>query len=158
MEAGMNDYLAKPLRRKELVATVNKWVSGRSEPQEQARTNEFHKTVKDAEAPMNFARALEEFEEDRDFLLEVLAGFVEKVKSQLETIQSALDNGDPEVVWKEAHSIKGGAANLTAEKLSAIAFELEKTGKSGELGGASEILGMLEKEYQRLDNFARNVN
>jgi len=87
-----------------------------------------------------------------------LEGFLENVRAQIETIRRAISNGDAEVVWKEAHSIKGGAANLTADKLSKIAFELEDVGKSGMLEEGGEVLEGLKKEFYRLENYAKGID
>ncbi len=103
------------------------------------------------DAPMDFEKALEEFEGDEAFLAEVLEGFRGNVKSQIKTIHQALTDGNVEVVGKEAHSIKGGAGNLTAEKLAGIARELEDKAKSGVLDGGFSLLERLEKEFQRLE-------
>ena len=51
------------------------------------------------------------------------------------------------VAPKEAHSIKGGASNLTANKLSVVAHELENIGKSGVLEEGINALGRLEKKF-----------
>ena len=107
-------------------------------------------------APMNFERALEEFEGDKEFLTELLEGFIENVRAQVKIINQAISHGDAEVVKREAHSIKGGAANLTADKLSKIALELENIGKSGILEGGIEVLKRLEKESNRLEDYAGN--
>jgi len=56
-------------------------------------------------------------------------------------------------VRKEAHSIKGGAASLTAENLAKSALDLESKGKSRELGGAGEILDNLEREFEALRGY-----
>ena len=146
LEAGMDDYIAKPLRRKELLTMVDKW------------TGTIEDRQSKGSAPMNFEKAVEEFEGDKEFLMEVLEGFLDNVRAQIETIHHAISNGDAEVVWKEAHSIKGGAANLTADKLSKIAFELEKVGKSSTLEEGGEVLERLQKEFYRLENFARGMD
>jgi HPt (histidine-containing phosphotransfer) domain-containing protein len=106
-------------------------------------------------APMDFEMAIEEFEEDKEFLMEVLDGFLETVRNQIEAIRQVILDGDAEVVRREAHSIKGGAANLTAYSLSKVAFELENIGKSGVLEGGTEVLERLEKEFHRLEGYAR---
>ncbi len=105
-------------------------------------------------AAMDYERALDEFEGDQEFLLEVLEGFLKNVRAQIKTIHQALEEGDPEVVRKEAHSIKGGAANLTADHLSRIAIELENMGQSGRLDGGYEVLESLEKGCNRLEAYA----
>ena len=103
---------------------------------------------------MDYERALDEFEGEQEFLQEVLEGFLENVRAQIKTIHQALGEGDTEVVRKEAHSIKGGAANLTADHLSRIALELENMGQSGRLDGGYEVLESLEKGCKRLEAYA----
>ena len=106
---------------------------------------------------MDLDKAIDEFEGDKEFLIEVLEGFLGNVKSQIGIIRQAISDGDTEVVRKEAHSIKGGAANLTAEDLSRVAFELENIGKSGNLEQTPDILDRLEEEFHRLEMFASCV-
>ena len=108
--------------------------------------------------PMDFARAIEEFEGDGEFLMEVLEGFIGNVRSQTEIIRQAISEGNAEAVRREAHSIKGGAANLTANDLSAIAFDFENIGKSGVLERGLECLERLENEFHRLERFGAKHN
>jgi HPt (histidine-containing phosphotransfer) domain-containing protein len=108
-------------------------------------------------APMNFEQATNEFEGDKDFLMEVMTGFFDNVETQIETIDQAISDGDTEKVWQEAHSIKGGAANLAAEKLSQTAFDLETMGKAANLKASLEALGRLKIEYDRLKAYAGNT-
>ena len=157
IEAGMNDYIAKPLRRKELLTIVEKWSTAiadcglRIAASKSGIQNPKSELGND---PMDFARALEEFEGDEEFLMEVLEGFIGNVTSQIKLIRQAISDGDGETVRREAHSIKGGAANLTADMLSIIAHELESIGKSGVLKEGINVLGRLEKEFQRLEVYA----
>jgi len=182
-EAGMDDYVTKPLKREKLLAVVEKWTmtisdfglrnadyeikdSNKNKSKIPARHRERSgeaggqnpKSAIEGVAPMNFEKAIEEFEGDKEFLMEVLEGFLDNVRAQIETIHQAISNGDAEVVWKESHSIKGGAANLTADKLSEIAFELEKVGKSGTLEEGEEVLKRFKKEFYRLENYSRGID
>ncbi len=105
--------------------------------------------------PIDWERAIKEFEGDEKFPSEVIEGFTKKVSEQIGTIRKALSCGDAETVRKEAHSIKGGAANLTAEHLSRVASELEGKGKSKELNGAGEIVDGLEREFKTLRRYVQ---
>jgi HPt (histidine-containing phosphotransfer) domain-containing protein len=104
--------------------------------------------------PIAFERAIKEFEGDEDLLLEVLKEFIGNVKGQIGTIGRALADGNADVVRREAHSIKGGAADLTAARLSALAFELEKMGKFNTLEAAPGVLDDLTAELTRLEEFS----
>jgi HPt (histidine-containing phosphotransfer) domain-containing protein len=78
---------------------------------------------------------------------------VETVRGQIPVMRKALTDGNAEIVRKEAHSIKGGAANLTADDLSGRALELERLAGEGSLEGGMEALGRLEQAFQRLETF-----
>jgi CheY-like chemotaxis protein len=158
LAADMDDYLSKPIRRKELLAMVEKWALTIADSEEEATVPSASAVERITGTVMNFDKAVQEFEGDREFLVEVLRGFLVNVRAQVDTIQRAITADDAEVVRREAHAIKGGAANLTAEGLRSVAFELENLGGSGELTEASGTLARLEKEFGRLDEFARSLS
>jgi PAS domain S-box-containing protein len=156
LQAGMDDYIAKPLKRKELLNIVNKWIKSAVKINPTPLPSRPMDDVVGEDAPMNFEQARKEFEGDKDFLMEVMTGFFDNVGTQIETIHQAISDGDTEKVWQEAHSIKGGAANLTAEILSQTALDLETMGKSENLKGSLDALGRLKIEYDRLKAYAGN--
>ena len=153
LKAGMDDYIAKPIRRKELLTIVEKWTSRIDDSRLMIDDCIAPQGNQESEAPMEYERALEEFEGDEEFLMEVLEGFIGNVTSQIKLIRQAISDGDAEAVRREAHSIKGGAANLTANDLSGIAFEIENIGKSGMLEEGIDSLQKLEREFFRLERF-----
>lgn len=83
----------------------------------------------------------------------ITKNFLKHTQKRIENIIQALSENDTETVRKEAHTIKGGAANLSADKLSEIAFELEKIGQSGNLEGGEKVLKRLENEFYRLKKY-----
>ncbi|MBW2109605.1 MAG: response regulator, partial [Deltaproteobacteria bacterium] len=165
LKAGMDDYITKPLRRKELLSMVRKWTAGPAggRPggpdgfQAADSTGCLHWFYVQDDAPMDFNRALDEFEGEREVLLEVVTGFVAHAQGQIACIRKAISDGDVGVVAKEAHALKGGAANLTAETLAAVALELEKAGKSQDLRDAQTLLERLAGELDRLDRFVQHI-
>lgn len=118
---------------------------------------EYDCPIRKDDIPMDFDRALEEFEGDREFLMVVIDGFLEHGRNQIASIRGALSDGDSEVVMRVAHSMKGGAATLTADRLSGIAYELEIIGESGSLERGNDILKILEEEFQRLKSFVQSI-
>lgn len=156
MQAGMDDYISKPLKRQDLLDIVEKWVILRSESEKAGQDREQVNILKE-DAPMNFESALDEFEGDNDFLIKLLQGFIEEVRPQIVNIRQGILDGNAEVVRQDAHSIKGGAANLAINKLSKIASELEGIAKSGTLEGSLEPLERLEKEFYRLEAYFNDI-
>ena len=164
LSAGMDDYISKPLRRKMLLAIVDKWIMTRGELGKN-RTGEGDEPLPPADPPesapseelalkpMDYQRALLEFEGDQHFLSEVVKGFIENATHQVIIIREAIEKKNADTVAREAHAIKGGAANLTAMALSEAAHVLEKTGKTGDLSEARSLLESLDKELTDLIRF-----
>lgn len=155
LQAGMDDYLIKPVFRQDLLVKVQQWVDSGPAAIEPGAPSPAAPAPGPGSAaePMDFARALEEFEGNREFLMGLLEKFLANVRNQLETLHEALDRADAELLRREAHAIKGGAANLAAAELSSAAAELEKTAKSGALGEAGGGLEKLAQAYRRLDEY-----
>jgi PAS domain S-box-containing protein len=168
-EVGMDDYLTKPLTGKHFVAMVDKWTrvmtDAHAEPlgipfsdqcdvvvnDEPGRLQHSDNHQPEKGSPMDFEKALKEFEGDKSLLLDVLTGFIQNVRGQIEVMRRALLRQDIDRVRKEAHSIKGGAANLRAEELARIALDLEYMAKANKLDRGAEVLNKLEYEVNDLE-------
>jgi HPt (histidine-containing phosphotransfer) domain-containing protein len=157
LAAGADDYISKPLKKKALLAMVDKWLSlpcpsaGISVPDDATTCIDRH------QAPMNYMQALAEFDNDAELLMDVLTGLVDNANNQIQLVRQAVSDGNATVVANEAHAIKGGAANLTADMLAASAAALEAAGRCGELTRAAEMLNTMEQEVQRLGVFAETL-
>ena len=101
-------------------------------------------------APIDLENCLRMFNGDRDVVLGLIGDFLRLLDEQKKNIVKALAAADPENLRKEAHSIKGGAAVLTAGPLMEIAAALEAIGRSGDLAGGEEAFSLLEGESSRI--------
>jgi two-component system sensor histidine kinase/response regulator len=165
LDAGTDDYITKPLRKATLLKIVEKWSRYSNLPKPSNTTLDIERSHDTSDldlsiislkevTPIDIERAIFEFEGDEDFFLEVLKQFLMNVKKQVEILRQAIVEGNGEVVRKEAHSIKGGAADLTASKLSDLACKMEKMGKTNALEDGMTALGELEDEIQQLFRYA----
>jgi PAS domain S-box-containing protein len=154
LDAGVDDYLAKPLKKNKLLTMVDKWIGAPDLSPTASVTSADKATPGPDTAPIDYARALEEFDNDEAFLLEVMNGFIDNVNDQIHLLRKAVADGAADVVINESHAIKGGASNLTAEALADVAADLEMAGKSGVLTQAGEKIDHLKKEIQRIEAFA----
>jgi CheY-like chemotaxis protein/HPt (histidine-containing phosphotransfer) domain-containing protein len=148
LAAGMDDYLAKPLKRRELLEMVTRWTSG-------LKKKTFHVPEESLsgldDIPFDRNRALVEFDHDDSFLCELVKEFMGQVKQQIKIIEKALESGDSKTVKKQAHSIKGGAANLAADPLSRAASRLEAAACDAEPDQLARLADSLIHEYKRLE-------
>lgn len=174
IEAGMDDYLSKPIRRETLLAMVEKWVTpaGPGEapggspspeapledhgaPSEEAIPEEAAGGApgEEGEPPLDLDLVLEEFMGKKELLARVLVEFRKKVPAQIEVMREALGRGDRDCIALEAHAIKGGAGNLTADALSGVAKDVECAAREGRMEGVPADLGRLAAEFQRLEAY-----
>jgi HPt (histidine-containing phosphotransfer) domain-containing protein len=155
----MDDYITKPLRRNELLRMVEKWLSGGVQSPPQAGPAAKQEASGETGEPIDYARALNEFEGDEAFLAEVLDGFIDQLREQAGTLKQAVLAGDSETVRREGHALKGGAGNLAAWELSDIGRKLEMMGQEGELGDTcAAVVARLESEAVRLEEYHRRRN
>jgi two-component system sensor histidine kinase/response regulator len=152
---GMDGYLTKPLKRQKILEIVETWTGRESLPDETVQEQPAAGRAKEI---FNHEKALVEFDGDKVFLKDVATEFLVKVRSQIQIIRDYVATGDGELLSREAHAIKGGAANLTAMELSNTALSLEMIGKSGNLEGAPGALENLEKGLESLQTELKRWN
>lgn len=163
LAADMDDYITKPLKRKTLVAMVEKWSGAAKTPAGSGDSAALSGTAASTSAeappgaaasvPIEYEKVLDEFGNDREFLDELIGEFFTNVAGQLAVIGLAISEGESEKIRKECHSIKGGAGNLTAMDLSKAAARLEACSGAGDLDAAPGLFVRLEAEVTRLKAF-----
>ena len=82
------------------------------------------------------------------FVAQIIDLFLEQADGVLETARAGVQRGDADVITAAAHALKSSAANVGAYRLSALAAEIEKHGRSG--GPASELASGVEKMVEEL--------
>ncbi len=164
IEAGFNDYISKPARKNTLLRMVSDWLFKTSKKQDNIESiknsniSSEKNYSKVSEKPINLKKMMEEFQGDKDFIVEVVGDFIDDVSGQVNTIEKALDEKDFEKIRKEAHAVKGGALNISADLLSNTAYELEMAGRSGNLENGPVLLRTIKDELNRLGKFISEIH
>jgi len=155
LEAGMNDYLGKPVDPAELFAAIERQ-TGASEPAgtpappaESPGGGEAAPTVEAAVPPLDVEQSLARAS-DPEFWHVLLASFAEETPRHMDAIAEALAADDFALVQREAHTIKGSAAEIAAQPLREAALALEQAAKSGDAPSAQELYNSLAGEWARL--------
>lgn len=88
---------------------------------------------------------------DIELINELLHLFLETAPEQVDTLREAVDEKNTEHIQKRAHTIKGSAGNISAEKLARTASRLETAGKEGNKKGVDSLFSIFQKEYKELE-------
>lgn len=157
---GINGYIGKPLFRDQVLSMLKKWTEAKpgcpAIGPAQKDGSQPEKKKSSADQPINFDRALSEFMGEKEVLYGLLKEFIEKVRSQINAIQQAVLNQDYKSVAKQAHSIKGGAGNLTADKVAGVASDLEKAAIRQQGEPIRHLVELLEEKIQQLETYLQD--
>jgi signal transduction histidine kinase/CheY-like chemotaxis protein/HPt (histidine-containing phosphotransfer) domain-containing protein len=130
LDAGMDDYLTKPIDRLRLFAAV--------EPDHASAPPVSERPAFDADCiPARFSG-------DVDLFREVGQLFLEACPDHLAQIRRALDAGDWERLRVEAHTLKGAAGTVGAEQVAAAAEALERLTQPPQADASRAQIGRLE--------------
>jgi GAF domain-containing protein/CheY-like chemotaxis protein/HPt (histidine-containing phosphotransfer) domain-containing protein len=145
LAAGMNDYVAKPIRPQELIAAI-------------ARTPSRTRAVAagDAQAaspPVDasvLARLAESMGGDDAFVAELIDQFVTDSPALVAAASKGLEAGDADEVRRAAHTLKSNAATFGANELADRSSRLEAAAKAGDLEEGLARLEAIDEELGRV--------
>ncbi len=159
LEAGMDDYLSKPIQVAELVEALEccQIDTGQADPDrpcawERLQAGDAQPQQDLLPADLNPA-ALNELKQafgDLDALGSIVEVFLEDGPRLLQEMRGAVQDGDAAALRLNAHSLKSNSATFGAEVLRGLCAEMEMMGKSGQMTGAAEKLAQVEAEYEKV--------
>jgi PAS domain S-box-containing protein len=150
LEAGMNDYVSKPVEPQTLIRTIERWLPAKAEEKQARSEIQPGPVQEDAAFVFNRAGLLDRLMGDEDLAKIIIAGFLENIPAQIEELKKYLEAGNSPGVERQAHTIQGASANLGGKALSAAALEVEKSAKAGDLNAISARLPELENRFEQL--------
>jgi CheY-like chemotaxis protein/HPt (histidine-containing phosphotransfer) domain-containing protein len=136
---GMNDYVSKPVRPGDLFAAIDRVVAKlpACPPAEAAATEAAAPTPLSpqpaspedpfAATPLLDQGMLDQLHDclDAEDLMDMFGLFPGQAKLQADEIDAAIASADPVAIKRAAHGMKGANANLGAQRIAAIAREIE---------------------------------
>jgi HPt (histidine-containing phosphotransfer) domain-containing protein len=140
LEAGMDDYVSKPIQVKELQMALERAAVRAAAPVEAK--------VIDWSVIDNFRMLQEEGQED--FVQGMIDLYVKTTPQLLESIQMAIALGNASELQHAAHTLKGNSNSLGATQVADLSKRLEMIGRSGSVDGAVELNEELARAYARV--------
>src|SRR5215211_7099277 len=138
LAAGMDDYIAKPVKREELDSVLERWI-----PQpEQEPTALDLSVLESRRGPQEGGGP--------DKLARIVGLFIDDVPLRLEELRLAVERGEAQKVEETAHMLKGGSGYMGAVHMAEICAEIQELGASSELARAPDLLDALEAEFRHI--------
>jgi two-component system sensor histidine kinase/response regulator len=146
LDAGMDDYVPKPISSKALLTAIRMLVPERPGPDK-----EESPVIDNAQPVFDKDALLRAFDNDWDFLKEVIDMFIADYPEMLKNIQHAIQAEDAPALQRTAHALKGMLGNFQVETAAKKAYNLEKMGGEGNLEQAADIYAQLSAELDSLE-------
>ena len=170
IDAGMDDYISKPISPQEMFSVIRKWVKAKMEdagyevePKEVQVTQSAAvlaqmETGKEQASPVNMKSAMERFDNDMEFFKKMVDEFLSYVPEQIKSLEEAVKSGKADEVNNIGHSIKGAAGMLSADMVSYVALSIENKGRDNDLTDISVLVEILKSEILQLELFAKTLH
>jgi len=143
LEAGMDDYLSKPIQPQKVIEMMNYFLSS----SEDSATSDA--LAADPEV-CDVAALLARFEGDEGLVQELAGLFLDDSPSLVGKIRQAVQSCDSPSLQKAAHALKGSVSNFSAQRTHEAALRLEEIGRAGQAATAQPALEYLEKSIHEL--------
>jgi len=169
IEAGCDDYLTKPIERRELRRIVAKYLPSKNDALsntiDSAKSQVDELTYVCCDQTVQAAAEVEGGGELIDFnrllatlgneasIREITPIYLADNEKYFAQLSEAVQSGDAMAVRSNAHAIKGASRNFRAKRLMDIAAQMERAGKEGNMEMAASILGELTTEYEKVMSF-----
>ncbi len=151
LQWGMDDYISKPISPRKLAKVLEKWLPKAQVELPPATDMASGKTAAEEALPVfDFPGLKKRTMDDMDLTRTIVAAFMEEIPRMLDGLREQIERGDVELAGRQAHTIKGAAANTGFMAMSAIAADMQKAGETGEMETIIALLPELEGQLDLL--------
>ena len=159
LNAGMDDYLAKPYTAKSLLNTLSQWLTvdqSGAENMIDEKISSSESVTKEIEAkePETQAAIIDtiKFEETREMMGEnvglIIDAFVESGTTNIAEMEAQLQSGDFESLRNSIHALKGSSAALGAQRLYEICKDAEEKCRVGKIKNMDKRVAEISRVFE----------
>ena len=172
LQAGMNDYLSKPVRPEAVQAALQSWgpiarKTSRRPAASDAQTGQSRQAAGQTTTEASAPPAAEEPPVDIERLIDLAGGddaglreltdlYLNQTTEQLQGLKVAVETGAMQDVERIAHKSAGASATCGMNAIVPHLRELERQGHQGKLSDGLELVSKAGKELERIRNYLNN--
>ena len=154
LQAGMDDYVAKPIQPAELQSAIQRWAR-RALAAPGPRTEPPAAPPAPSDLVFQRAEVLKRIGDDPNILWELLKVFFDESPRLAADLAGALKSGDLAAATRHAHSWKGAAAAVGAPRVRLAAEQVESAIEAGQPLQAAALLPELERAFEGFKQVVR---
>lgn len=151
LEAGMNDYLAKPVLAKDIIRIIDKHLN----IDNSAKTGEPKENT--ASVSFDFNRLRQVSLGDKTFEKDLLSDYLIDIESKLQILREILPENDVKKIIDIAHTIKGSSYSVGAKLVGDEALGIELSAKSNDLDSVEDRLVKLAKSIRETRDILKAI-
>jgi two-component system, sensor histidine kinase and response regulator len=160
--AGMNDHITKPINPQELFAVLLEWINARNDVFSTQKIKHISESNPDESSliseEINTKVGLHRVGGNLQFYRRILDKFGRNHDRTAEEIKIAIAENNLDTAMRLAHTIKGIAGNIGAEKLSEVSAKLEEAIKTKESTNITPTLGDFSACLNEVITTIKNIN
>lgn len=155
IEAGMNDYISKPIRIEDIQNIITRWFSEKKD-NGAPPIHELASSVTLLDKKV-ISHLRELNPSDKGFVGSVATMFIEQGKNLIAEMENKFKQNDFDAVWKLAHKLKGSSINVGALRMAEVCKTIENNGRINENGNLKSyveelksVFAVTKTEYEKL--------
>jgi len=159
ISAGMDDYLAKPVRPEDMRGVVERWASVSNKAnapitsQTETATEMPDSNFESPKPPVDMERLLDFSDGSVDNLRELITLYLTQTTEQLDQLSAAAKVGSAPEVRRLAHSCAGASSTCGMTRIVPLLRELERQGEEKQLVNAVDLCRQARAEFDCIREF-----
>ncbi|MCW2278761.1 histidine kinase N-terminal 7TM domain-containing protein [Heliophilum fasciatum] len=154
LEAGMDDYLSKPLHRGELITVLQRWlvkdptaVTG-SAPLGSTDPASMDATILTTSVLAELADLAGD--DDPLFLGTLITSYIQESRSLMKKLGDAVQQNNPQMIEQSSHALKSCSAGIGAINFSKYCHQLEYAGRTNRLDDTDRLFAQLQQSHEQV--------
>ncbi len=157
LNAGLDDYLTKPVSEEELRHTIQRWLSKDRRPASRLRRRQADHDANKTQAtnddhPIDWSLSLKMANQKPDLARGMLQGLIGSLPDARQKIAHAHQQGDQKTLLEQVHKFHGACCYVGVPKMRQLANQLETALKAGE---AEQVQTLLPAFLAEMDNIEK---